>query len=92
MRMTTLHEAQERLADLVKEAQEEAIGLIDEKGNLVGLLAGVNDDDVDDFLVQTPAFKAMIARSRASLVSGAPVSADDLLAEARAELAKKRKR
>jgi hypothetical protein len=90
--MTTLDEAQKHLPRLVKQAQREMIGLTDEEGNLVGLLAGVDEDSLDDILVRTPGFQAMIARSRASLESESPVSAEDLLAEARAALAKERKR
>jgi ribosomal protein L12E/L44/L45/RPP1/RPP2 len=92
MKMTTLSEAQKYLPELVKQAQVEAIGLTDEEGTLIGLLAGVSEDDLDDLLVQTPGFRAMIAASRASLQSGEPVSAQELLAEARAEIGKKRKR
>jgi hypothetical protein len=57
------------------------IGLTDETGSIVGLLAGVNEDDVDDLLVQTPGFKAMIERSRMSLQTKPPVSAEDMLAK-----------
>jgi hypothetical protein len=76
-----LREAQEKLDELVKEAREEAIGLTDEEGNVVGLLAGLGEDDVDRLLVQTEAFQTMIARSRASLQAGTPVSAEELLKE-----------
>jgi hypothetical protein len=89
--MKTLSEAQKRLPELIEEAQKEAIGLLDERGNLVGLLAGLSDDVLDDLVVQTPAFQNMIARSRASLAAGEPVAARELLAEARARLAKERK-
>jgi hypothetical protein len=50
-------------------------------------LAGLVEDDLDDLLVQTPAFQALIARSRASLQIGEAVSVHDLRAEAQAELA-----
>jgi len=86
MRMTTISEAQDRLPDLLKEAQAEPIGLLDESGALVGLVTGVCKETVDELLVETPGFRAMIARSRASLEAGSPVSAEDLLAEAEAEL------
>jgi hypothetical protein len=90
MKMKTLSEAQENLPELVKQAQGEAIGLTDEAGNLVGVLAGVSEEDLDDLLVRTPAFRAMIARSRDSLNSGPTVSAKELLTEARSALAKER--
>jgi ribosomal protein L12E/L44/L45/RPP1/RPP2 len=86
MRMKTIREAQERLGELVKEARDEAIGLTDEEGNVVGLLAGLSEDDLDELLVQTEAFQAMIARSRASLQSGVPVSAEELLKEIQEKL------
>ena len=90
MRMATMAEAQRNLPELVREAREETVGLTDESGNLLGLLAGVDEDGVDDLLVQTPAFQNMIARSRASLEAGKPVSASQLLAEAKAELTAKK--
>jgi hypothetical protein len=90
MQLITLREAQEHLPELVKQAEKESIGLTDEDGDLVGLLTGISDDDFDDLLVQTPAFQAMMARSRASLQSGAPIPASVLLAEARARLAEER--
>jgi len=80
-----LREAQKRLPDVVRKARREAIGLTDERGRLVGLLAGVGENELDDFLVRTPAFRTMIARSKASLKRGVPVSAKALLEEARAE-------
>jgi hypothetical protein len=92
VKMITLSEAQKHLPRLVKQAQRETIGLTDREGNLVGLLAGVDEDSLDDILVQTPGFQAMIARSRASVESEPPVSAENLLAEARAVLAKEKKR
>ncbi len=46
-----------------------------------------NGDDLDDLFAQTPAFQALIARSRASLQSEEAISVHDLLAEAQAELA-----
>jgi hypothetical protein len=49
--------------------------------------AGVTDEGFDDILVRTPGFQAMIAHSHASLSGEAPISAEDLLAEARAALA-----
>jgi len=89
MKTTTISEAQQFLPRLITEARTEAIWLTDEDGNVVGVLAGVSDDDLDDLLVQTPAFQALIARSRASLRSEEAVSVHDLLAEAEAELAPK---
>ena len=56
MKMITLSEAQKHLPRLVKQAQREMIGLTDEEGNLVGLLAGVDEDSLDDILVQIPGF------------------------------------
>jgi len=90
MIMTTISEAQKILPQLITEARTEAIWLTDEDGNVVGVLAGLGEDDLDDLLVQTPAFQALIARSRASLQSEEPVSVHDLLAEAQAELAHQR--
>ncbi len=87
MMMTTISEAQKFLPQLITEARTEAIWLTDEDGNVVGVLAGVGEDDLDDLLVQTPAFQALIARSRASLQSEEAISVDELLAEAQAELA-----
>ena len=82
MRVTSLAKAQKQLPKLVKQARRETIGLTDKTGRLVGLLAGLGEDDLDDFLARTPAFQAMIARSRASLRKGAPVPAEELLREA----------
>jgi hypothetical protein len=92
MRRTTLREAQERLPELLQQAQGETIGLTDDEGNLVGLLAGVTEDELDDLVVQTPGFQALMARSRASLSSGVPVSAEELLAEAKGVRSKKQAR
>jgi hypothetical protein len=47
------------------------------------------DGNIDDVLVQTPGFRTMIAESRASLAAESPVSADNLLAEARARRRRK---
>jgi ribosomal protein L12E/L44/L45/RPP1/RPP2 len=58
MKVKSIAEAQRNLVDLVKQAREEAIGLTDESGNLVALLAGLDEDDLDELLVQTPAFQA----------------------------------
>lgn len=87
MRTTTISEAQQFLPQLITKARTEAIWLTDEDGNVVGVLAGVSEDDLDDLFVQTPAFQALIARSRASLQSEEAISVHDLLAEAQAELA-----
>ena len=87
MKKATLAEAQKRLPELVRQAQEETIGLTDEQGNLVGLLSGVSADELDDLIVQTPGFKAMIERSKASLDQGDPIALEVVLAEARAALA-----
>lgn len=87
MRLKTIREAQTELPDLVHQAREETIGLTDDDGNLVGLLAGIDEDEVDDLLVETPGFKAMIARSRASLARGKAIPAEDLLEEFRVKQA-----
>jgi hypothetical protein len=86
MKMVSLDEAQEQLPDLVNQAQNEPIGLTDAHGQLVGVLAGVTEENIDDLLVHTPGFQAMIAASRASLAAESPISADDLLAEAGARV------
>ncbi|MGH9831373.1 MAG: hypothetical protein ACREBD_12705 [Blastocatellia bacterium] len=86
MRMATISEAQQFLPQLITEAITEAIWLTDEDGNVVGVLAGLAEDDLDDLLVQTPEFRALIARSRASLQLEEAVSVQDLLAEARVEM------
>jgi hypothetical protein len=91
MKTATLADARERLPELLRQAQEEMIGLTDDDGNIVGLLAGITDDCVDELLVRTPGFREMIALSRASLQSEPPVSADDLYAEAMAELAEEKR-
>ena len=87
MKRATVADVRERLPELLRQAQEEMIGLTDEEGHLVGLLAGVTDDCVDDLLVRTPGFREMIALSRASLQTEPPVPADDLYAEAMREIA-----
>jgi hypothetical protein len=83
----TIAEAQKHLPDLIRQAQKEAIGLVDENGELVGLLSGISEDDLDDLIVQTRGFKEMIARSIASLEISEPVPLEVILEEARAELA-----
>jgi hypothetical protein len=88
VKVVSLGEAQEQLPELVRQAQKGLIGLTDDSGQLVGLLAGVTDDNLDDLLANTPGFQAMIAASSASLQSEEPVSADELLAEARARMRK----
>ena len=70
MRMRTLREAQNRLPELVEEAREDVIGLTNQVGHPVGLLAGVTGDDLDDLVVETPGFQAMLARGRASIQAG----------------------
>ena len=92
MKRATVADVRERLPELLRQAQEEMIGLTDEEGHLVGLLAGVTDDCVDDLLVRTPGFREMIALSRASLQTEPPVSADDLYAEALREMAEEGQR
>src|SRR6266705_1822381 len=92
MKRATVADARERLPELLRQAQEEMIGLTDDEGRLVGLLAGVTDDCLDDLLVRTPGFREMIALSRASLQAEPPVSADDLYAEAQRELAEEERR
>jgi hypothetical protein len=86
--MKTLREAQNQLPELVEEARADVVGLTNEAGELVGLLAGVTDDDLDDLLVETPAFQTMLARARASIQAGRLVSADDVSAEMNARLAR----
>jgi hypothetical protein len=54
-------------------------------GTLSGLLAGVSEENLDDLLVRTPGFMRVVERSRASLRSAPPMSAEDLLAEALAD-------
>ena len=88
MKTATLAEAREHLPELVAGARGQVVGLTDDAGNLVGLLSGVGEDEVDDLLAETPGFQAMIERSRASLAGGRAVPAEDLLAEARAEMAR----
>jgi hypothetical protein len=87
MRMKTLREAQSRLPELVEEARADVVGLTDEAGQLVGLLAGVTDDDIDDLLVETPAFRDLLARARASIQAGRLISGDKVLKEMQARLA-----
>jgi len=87
MMTTTISEAQKILPQLIIRARTELIWLTDEDGTVVGALAGVGEDGFDDILTQTPAFQALIERSRASLQTEAAISVHDLLAEARAELA-----
>lgn len=87
MKRTTVADARERLPELLRQAQEEMIGLTDDNGRLVGFLSGVADDCVDDLLVRTPGFREMIALSRASLQTEPPISADDLYEEAMREIA-----
>jgi hypothetical protein len=87
VKRTTIAEAQKHLPDLVRQAQNETIGLVDENGDLVGLLSGISEDDLDDIIVQTRGFKEMIERSKASLETEEPVPLEVILAEARAELA-----
>ena len=88
MRMKTLREAQDRLPELVEEARADVVGLTNEAGHLVGLLAGLTEDDLDDLLVETPAFQAMLARARASIQAGRLVSADEVIEEMKARLAR----
>jgi hypothetical protein len=88
MRMKTLQEAQDSLPKLVEEARADVVGLTNEAGELVGLLAGVTDDDLDDLLVETPAFQAMLARARASIQAGRLVAGDEVFEEMKARLAR----
>jgi len=83
MKLATLSDAQRRLPQLVRQARREAIGLTDEAGNLVGVLAGIDADELDNLIVGTRAFQEMIARSRSSLAASGPVLIADLIAEAR---------
>jgi hypothetical protein len=88
MRLKTLKEAQLSLPELVEEARGDVIGLTDDDGNLVGLLKGLTDDDVDDLLVKTPQFQAMMARAHACVERGEVVSAEEVYAEIQARLAR----
>jgi hypothetical protein len=88
MKMASMADAQQRLPELVRQAQDEMIGITDDEGRIVGYLSGVTDDCIDDLLVRTPGFREMIARSIASLEKEPPISAEELLAEAQAELAR----
>lgn len=92
MKLRTLDEAQRRLPELLREAREDTIGLTDSQGNLVGLLAGIDEDSVDDLLVQTPGFKAMIARSTESMQTEGTVTAEEVLAEFRTAAAREKAR
>ena len=92
MRMKPLREAQNRLPELVEEARADVVGLTNEAGQLVGLLAGLTDDDLDDLLVETPAFQAMLARARASIQAGRIISADEVFEEMKARLAREEAR
>ncbi len=67
MQIRTLQEAQTRLPELIVAARADVVGLTDETGQLVALLAGLTEDDLDDLLVETPAFQAMLARARRRL-------------------------
>ncbi|MGH9840504.1 MAG: hypothetical protein ACREEM_17130 [Blastocatellia bacterium] len=87
MMTTTISEAQKNLPHLIIHARTQLIWLTDEDGNVVGALAGVGEDGLDDILTRTPAFQALIEGSRASLQTEAAISVHDLLAEAKAELA-----
>jgi hypothetical protein len=86
MRTKTLREAQDNLPELVEEARAEVIGLTNEAGHLVGLLTGLTDDDLDDLLVETPGFQAMLARARASIQADRLVSSAEVLDEMQARL------
>jgi hypothetical protein len=79
MKLMSVREAQKHLSATLKDTEEEMIGLTDEKGNVIGLL--FTEEGLDEVLVQTPEFREMMARSRASLEKGALISADDLLAQ-----------
>jgi hypothetical protein len=48
----------------------------------------VTNDDLDDLLVETPAFQAMLARARASIQAGRLVPGDEVLEEMKARLAR----
>jgi hypothetical protein len=85
-----MREAQENLPRLVEEARTGAIGLTDDEGKIVGLLTGLSDDDMDELLVQTPEFQAIMARSRACIESGALVSLEEVEAEVESRLAGER--
>ena len=86
-----LSEAQLHLPAVLKKARKAPVGLVDGHGRLIGVVAGVNEEDVDELLARTPAFRLLIARSKASLKKGAPIPAEALLAEARAEMTCKKR-
>ncbi len=90
MKQVTVSEAQARLPELLQQTHEGPIALTDEDGNLLGMLSAIDDDNIDDLLVQTPGFKAMIAESLASMETHPLVPVEDLLAEAHARMAQER--
>ncbi|HYG78049.1 MAG TPA: hypothetical protein VEK08_23790 [Planctomycetota bacterium] len=92
MKTLNVREAQKQLPKWIKRSKKETIALTDDAGRVVGMLAAVNEEDIDDLLVETPAFKEMIQRSRESLKTGTAVSAQNLLKEfKRTGQAKRRK-
>ena len=85
MKTIPLTKAEKNLGKLVKQARLEAIALTDKGGHVVALLAGVGEDELDDLLVRTPAFKSMMAKSAAAVKHGKLISLDDLEKELAAE-------
>ena len=83
----TMREAQEDLPRLVEEARAGAIGLTDEEGNIVGLLTGLTEDEMDELLVQTPEFQGMMARSQACIERGEWATLEEVEAEVTRRLA-----
>lgn len=79
MKLMSVTEAQKHLAEILRDADEDMIGLTDETGNVIGIL--FTEEGMDDVLVQTPEFQEMMAQSRASSEKGMLVSAEDLLAK-----------
>ena len=75
MRTATVAEAQTDLPRLIAEAHGQVIALVDDGGNLAGFLSGMGEEEVDDLLIRTPDFQAMIERSRRSLAEGQQCSA-----------------
>ena len=92
MKLMTVSDAQRCLPELVRQARKKTVGLTDEEGNLIGLLAGVSEDDIDDLLVQTPGFQALMAASRADLEAGRTVSLEDLMSETKERLAQEKRK
>lgn len=83
VRLIPATDAQRCLLDLLRDAEEDMIGLTDEEGDVIGIL--ITEEGLDEVLVRTPQFQEMMERSRASLETGEPISAEDLLAKLQAQ-------